>query len=146
MLKPLGDRVLIEPLKAEEVTKAGIIIPDSAKEERMEGKIIALGSGIAVIINHLIIKVLCRNSLGRLRSLFARRLFSVVQQAASEDDFAFAGIDIADRKPNVRSGGVNYDPEIGIEFLGSFKNYIHRNQKFINCHGISFVYHIHSFE
>jgi chaperonin GroES len=46
MLKPLGDRVLIEPLKAEEVTKAGIIIPDSAKEERMEGKIIALGSGI----------------------------------------------------------------------------------------------------
>lgn len=46
MLKPLGDRVLIEPLEAEEVTKSGIIIPDSAKEERSEGKIIALGSGI----------------------------------------------------------------------------------------------------
>lgn len=46
MLKPLGDRVLIEPLAAEEVTKSGIIIPDSAKEERSEGKIVALGSGI----------------------------------------------------------------------------------------------------
>jgi len=46
MLKPLGDRVLILPLAAEEVTKSGIIIPDSAKEERSEGKIVALGSGI----------------------------------------------------------------------------------------------------
>lgn len=46
MLKPLGDRILIEPLAAEEVTKSGIIIPDSAKEERSEGKVIATGSGI----------------------------------------------------------------------------------------------------
>jgi len=46
MLKPLADRVLIEPLAAEEVTKAGIILPDSAKEERGEGKVVALGSGI----------------------------------------------------------------------------------------------------
>ena len=46
MLKPLGDRILIEPLKAEEVTRAGIIIPDSAMEERSEGKVVALGSGI----------------------------------------------------------------------------------------------------
>jgi len=46
MLKPLGDRVLIEPLAAEEVTKSGIIIPDSAKEERSEGRVIAIGSGI----------------------------------------------------------------------------------------------------
>lgn len=46
MIKPLGDRVLIEPMAAEEVTKSGIIIPDSAKEERSEGKVIALGSGI----------------------------------------------------------------------------------------------------
>ena len=46
MLKPLGNRVLIEPLEAEEVTKAGIILPDSAKEERSEGKVIALGSGL----------------------------------------------------------------------------------------------------
>ena len=46
MLKPLGSRVLIEPLEAEEVTKSGIIIPDSAKEERSEGKVIAIGSGL----------------------------------------------------------------------------------------------------
>ncbi len=46
MFKPLGDRVLIKPLEAQEVTKSGIIIPDSAKEERSEGKVIATGSGI----------------------------------------------------------------------------------------------------
>ena len=46
MLKPLADRVLIEPSEAEEVTKSGIIIPDSAKEEKSEGKVVALGSGI----------------------------------------------------------------------------------------------------
>jgi len=46
MLKPLGNKILIEPLEAEEVTKSGIIIPDSAKEERSEGKVIAIGSGL----------------------------------------------------------------------------------------------------
>lgn len=46
MLKPLGDRVLIEPAVAEEVTKSGIIIPDGAKEEKSEGKVVALGTGI----------------------------------------------------------------------------------------------------
>ncbi|MCX6812502.1 MAG: co-chaperone GroES [Candidatus Berkelbacteria bacterium] len=46
MLKPLGDRVIIELLKAEEVTKSGIIIPDSAREERSEGTVLAIGSGL----------------------------------------------------------------------------------------------------
>ena len=46
MLKPLGNRVLIEPMEAQEVTKAGIILPDSAKEERSEGKIVSIGSGL----------------------------------------------------------------------------------------------------
>ena len=45
MLKPLGDKVLIEPLAAEEKTKSGIIIPDSAKEAPAEGKVVALGTG-----------------------------------------------------------------------------------------------------
>jgi len=45
MLKPLGDRVLIKPLPAEEVTKSGIVIPDSAKEAPAEGEIVALGNG-----------------------------------------------------------------------------------------------------
>jgi chaperonin GroES len=44
-IQPLGDRVLVEPQKEEEVKKGGIIIPDSAKEKPMEGKVIAVGAG-----------------------------------------------------------------------------------------------------
>lgn len=44
-VKPLGDRVLIEPAKAEEVTTAGIIIPDTAKEKPLKGVVIACGNG-----------------------------------------------------------------------------------------------------
>ncbi|MEE2969166.1 MAG: co-chaperone GroES [Pseudomonadota bacterium] len=44
-LRPLQDRVLVEPLDAEEKTAGGIIIPDTAQEKPMEGKIIATGSG-----------------------------------------------------------------------------------------------------
>ena len=44
-IKPLGDRVLVEPLKEGEVLKGGIIIPDSAKEKPQEGTVIALGTG-----------------------------------------------------------------------------------------------------
>jgi len=42
-IRPLGDRVLVEPVDEKEVTKGGIIIPDSAKEKPMEGKVVALG-------------------------------------------------------------------------------------------------------
>ncbi len=44
-IKPLGDRVLVEPLKEAETKKGGIIIPDTAKERPQEGKVIALGTG-----------------------------------------------------------------------------------------------------
>ncbi len=44
-VQPLGDRVLLQPLEAEEKTKGGIIVPDSAKEKPQEGKIIAVGKG-----------------------------------------------------------------------------------------------------
>jgi len=44
-MKPLGTRVLIEPLKAEERTQGGIIIPDSAKEKPQSGKVVAVGPG-----------------------------------------------------------------------------------------------------
>jgi len=44
-IRPLGNKVLIEVLEAEEKTKGGIILPDTAKEEKAEGKIIAVGSG-----------------------------------------------------------------------------------------------------
>ena len=44
-IKPLGDRVLVEVLEAEEKTKGGIILPDTAKEEKTEGKVISVGTG-----------------------------------------------------------------------------------------------------
>ena len=44
-IKPLGDRVLVEPVEEKEVKKGGIIIPDTAKEKPTEGLIIALGTG-----------------------------------------------------------------------------------------------------
>lgn len=44
-LKPLADRVLIQPTAAEEVTAAGIIIPDSAKEKPLRGTVVAAGNG-----------------------------------------------------------------------------------------------------
>lgn len=43
--KPLADRVLIEPAAAEQVTASGIIIPDTAKEKPLRGKVIAAGNG-----------------------------------------------------------------------------------------------------
>lgn len=45
-LKPLADRVIIQPAAAEEVTVAGIIIPDSAKEKPLKGTVLAVGTGI----------------------------------------------------------------------------------------------------
>jgi len=44
-LKPLADRVLVKPLSEEEVTKGGIILPDTAKEKPQRGEIIAVGPG-----------------------------------------------------------------------------------------------------
>jgi chaperonin GroES len=44
-IQPLGDRVLVEPLKESEEMKGGIIIPDTAKEKPQQGKVIAIGTG-----------------------------------------------------------------------------------------------------
>lgn len=44
-IKPLGDRVVIKPTPKEEVSKGGIVIPDTVKEKPQEGKIIAVGPG-----------------------------------------------------------------------------------------------------
>lgn len=44
-IQPLADRVLIRPIAAETTTKAGIIIPDNAKEKPLRGEIIAVGNG-----------------------------------------------------------------------------------------------------
>ena len=44
-LRPLGDRVVIKPTPREEMTKSGIVLPDTAKEKPQEGEIIAVGPG-----------------------------------------------------------------------------------------------------
>ncbi|TDF96196.1 co-chaperone GroES [Paenibacillus piri] len=46
MIKPLGDRVVIEAIAKEETTASGIVLPDTAKEKPQEGKVIAVGSGV----------------------------------------------------------------------------------------------------
>ncbi|WP_153124601.1 co-chaperone GroES [Peribacillus tepidiphilus] len=45
MLKPLGDRVVIELVQSEEKTASGIVLPDTAKEKPQEGKVVAVGTG-----------------------------------------------------------------------------------------------------
>lgn len=45
MLKPLGDRVVIELVETEEKTASGIVLPESAKEKPQEGRIVAVGTG-----------------------------------------------------------------------------------------------------
>ena len=44
-LRPLGDRVVIQPTPREDMTKSGIVLPDTAKEKPQEGKVIAAGPG-----------------------------------------------------------------------------------------------------
>jgi chaperonin GroES len=44
-LSPLGDRVVVKPTAREEMTKSGIVLPDTAKEKPQEGKVIAVGPG-----------------------------------------------------------------------------------------------------
>ena len=44
-IKPLGDRIIVKPLEAEEKTKGGIVLPDTAKEKPQEGKVVAVGKG-----------------------------------------------------------------------------------------------------
>jgi chaperonin GroES len=44
-LKPLGDRLIVEPIQQEEMTASGIVLPETAKEKPMQGKVIAAGPG-----------------------------------------------------------------------------------------------------
>jgi len=44
-IKPLEDRILVEPLEAEQTTASGLVIPDTAKEKPQEGKVLAVGPG-----------------------------------------------------------------------------------------------------
>ncbi len=44
-IRPLGDRVVLEPQEAQERTKGGIVLPDTAREKPQEGKVVAVGKG-----------------------------------------------------------------------------------------------------
>ena len=44
-LEPLADRLVVQPIEREEVTKGGIVLPDTAKEKPQEGKVLAVGDG-----------------------------------------------------------------------------------------------------
>jgi chaperonin GroES len=44
-LKPLGDRLIVEPIEQEELTVSGIVLPETAKEKPMQGKVLAIGPG-----------------------------------------------------------------------------------------------------
>lgn len=44
-VKPLGDRVVVKPIQREEVTKSGIVLPDTAREKPQRGEVIAVGPG-----------------------------------------------------------------------------------------------------
>ncbi len=44
-LKPLGDRLLVQPIEEEETTASGIVLPDTAKEKPQKGKVLAVGEG-----------------------------------------------------------------------------------------------------
>ena len=44
-LRPLGDRIVVSPIAREDMTKSGIVLPDTAKEKPQEGKVIAVGPG-----------------------------------------------------------------------------------------------------
>ncbi len=44
-LQPFGDRLVVKPIEREEVTKGGIVLPDTAKEKSQEGEILAIGPG-----------------------------------------------------------------------------------------------------
>jgi chaperonin GroES len=44
-LKPLGDRLIVEPIEQEELTVSGTVLPETAKEKPMQGKVLAIGPG-----------------------------------------------------------------------------------------------------
>jgi hypothetical protein len=65
-LRPLDDRVVVQPLEAEETTAGGIVLPDSAKEKPQRGKVVAVGPG----------KLLDSGNAVLSASLLATKLFS----------------------------------------------------------------------
>ena len=53
-IQPLADRIVVKVLEAKEVTKGGILLPETAKEKPQEGKVIAVGKGKASDTGHIV--------------------------------------------------------------------------------------------
>ena len=76
-IKPLADRVLLRPLEAEEKTKSGIILPDSAKEKPQEAEVVAVGPG--------------KVEDGKLQSMSVKKGDKVIYSKYSGDDVKLDG-------------------------------------------------------
>jgi chaperonin GroES len=78
-IKPLADRVLLRPLEAEEKTKSGIILPDSAKEKPQEAEVVAVGPG--------------KTEDGKLQSMSVKVGDKVIYSKYSGDEVKLDGIE-----------------------------------------------------
>ena len=79
-IRPLQDRVIVKRVKEEEMTKGGIIIPDSAKEKPAEGEIIAVGNGKA-------------NDKGEIRPLVVKKGDRILFGKYTGSDIKIDGVD-----------------------------------------------------
>ena len=63
-LKPLGDRVIVKPKAKEEMTRSGIVLPDTASEKPQEGSVLAVGPGrvLAGLLKRVNRKIECKNT------------------------------------------------------------------------------------
>lgn len=78
-IKPLADRVLLRPLEAEEKTKSGIILPDSAKEKPQEAEVVSVGPG--------------KTEDGKLQSMSVKVGDKVIYSKYSGDEVKLDGIE-----------------------------------------------------
>lgn len=78
-IRPLADRVLLKPIEAEEKTKSGIILPDSAKEKPQEAEVVAVGPG--------------KTKDGKTQSMSVRVGDKVIYSKYSGDDVKLDGIE-----------------------------------------------------
>jgi len=83
MLKPLNDRVIVKAITAEETTRGGIVLPDTAKEKPQEGEVVAVGPGKLMDSGKILLVNLAKGKIGEGPSaLFGSLLLSVLALAA----------------------------------------------------------------
>ena len=90
-LKPLGDRILVEPAEEKETKKGGIIIPDSAKEKPMESIVVALGTGQALDMGRRGDADVVFVHAKPLEEKFVADGFGIARRAVMYNDFVLVG-------------------------------------------------------